>query len=191
MMIINFLFVSLKKIKTMKKIIFICMFFVIGVINLSASPNPIVRRLSYEEIVQSRTPSAVAYNYIMAILAEDYHKMLSYMSDEGKVLLGNLLCEAEKEIGVQSYHDLYSLEGTKYDILSWVNYLQRGYEIAILYIQDEGIYEGKECIRVYIHCVPSDEINERGFQDITRCNNANPKVILTKEVGEWKVLGFK
>lgn len=175
----------------MKRIISFLTFIVIGLTNVIAGPNPIVKRLSYEEITQSRTPYAVAYNYIMAILAEDYPKMLSYMSDEGKVSLGYLMGEAEREFGIQSYHDLYSWEGSKFDILSWKRCLQNGYEVTALYVQDEGIYEGKEHMRVYIHCVPSDEINIRGFQDITRCNSTNPKVILVKENGKWMVLGFK
>ena len=176
----------------MKRIISIFTFIVVVLINVIAGPNPIVKRLSYEEITQSRTPSAVAYNYIMAILAEDYQKMLSYMSDDGKVSLGYLMCEADKEAGIQSYHALYSFEGSKYNILAWLSCIGNGYEVVPLYVQDmDDYYDGKESLGVYIHCVPTNEIGVQGFQDITRCNEINPKVMLTKENGKWMVLGLK
>ena len=151
--------------------------------------NPIVNRLSDREISQDRTPAAIAYNFVLAISHEDWDKMESYLTDDGYYWL-------ESEVGninPRSYRNFFSKSGSKYDILGWKPYLRKGYEVAVLYVQNdaEGFRDGYEHAKVYVHCVPSSQIGKMGFQDIERCNDANPKVMLTKYESGWKVEGFK
>ena len=109
--------------------------------------------------------------------------------------------------------------GEKLNILGWIPALAKNYEVAIAYVQDEWYYEengswywnpdqivkdgmiylpgetvGRIGIlekKVYVTCSPTAEVNNIGFQDITRYGNTNVKVLLQKFDGVWKVTGFK
>ena len=152
------------------------------------SPNPIVNRLSTQEVAQCKTPAAVAYNFVMAALDKDYDRMYSYMIKEGREYLQY---EMEK-YEVNSLNALFSLDG-KLHIFRWLPALDNGYEVAVLYVQDEGEYDGVTYKKVYIGCVPSDQIGLAGFQDIKPYDNyeTNVKVVVVSENGKWKVTGFK
>ena len=183
-----------------------------------AGPNPIVNRLSQQEITENTTPSAIAYNMVCAILQKDWEKMRSYMSLEARITYTDTYIRREYgEYGINSLEDLFSTG--KLAILNWPDALYRGYEVAIAYVQDEWYYEengslyhgfdqvvkdgmiylpGEETPRVginekkvYVTCSPSSEIGYVGFQDITRYGDTNVKVLLQKINGEWKVIGFK
>lgn len=109
--------------------------------------------------------------------------------------------------------------GEKLNILGWIPALAKKYEVAIAYVQDQWYYEesgswywnpdqivkdgviflpvetvGRNGIlekKVYVTCSPTAEVNNIGFQDITRYGNTNVKVLLQKFDGVWKVMGFK
>lgn len=172
----------------MKKILIVIatLFFYMSV--AASSPNPIVNRLSAQEVAQCRTPAAVAYNFVMAALDKDYDRMYSYMAKDGPEYLRY---EMEK-YEVTSLNALFSLEG-KLHIFGWRPALYDGYEVAVLYVQDEGETDGVSYRKVYIGCVPSSQIGIAGFQDIERYDRyeTNVKVIVVTENGRWRVLGFK
>jgi len=150
--------------------------------------NPIVNRLSQSDINSNLKPAAIAYNFVCAICDENWSLMYSYMNEEGV----EWLYDEVREKGFSNLEDFFSEYGSKYNILGWQDYLQNGWEIAVLYMQEEGNYEdGLKHMKIYVHCVPSYEIGCKGFQEITRCNTANPKVMLVKENGQWRVEGFK
>lgn len=172
----------MKKILTAIATLFFCM-------SVAASnPNPIVNRLNAQEVAQCKTPAAVAYNFVMAALDQDYDRMYSYMAKDGREYLQH---EMEKN-EVTSLNALFSLEG-KLHIFGWRPALYDGYEVAVLYVQDEGEYDGVEYKKIYIGCVPSSQIGIAGFQDIERYDRyeTNVKVVVATENGRWKVLGFK
>lgn len=153
-------------------------------------PNSLVERVPKKEIAANITPRAVAYNYIMAILNEDYSKMFSYMSSWGREWTDYVMAEMYAEYGIRTYHELFSLQDSKYNVLGWKPYLKKGYEVAVLYVQDISMFDEEE-VFVYVHCVPSDEINIYSVHGITVCNEAHPKIIVRKEDGVWKVDGIK
>ena len=202
----------------MKKLFFISIVLLLGAMSISAGPNPIVRRLSQQEIAESTTPSAIAYNMVCAILQKDWEKMQSYMSLEAMIAFTDPYIRREYgEYGINSLEDFFSTG--KLGILNWRDALYRGYEVAIAYVQDEWYYEengslyhgfdqvvkdgmiylpGEDSPRVginekkvYVTCSPSSEVNYVGFQDITRYGDTNVKVLLQKFNGRWKVTGFK
>ncbi|MBQ2878687.1 MAG: hypothetical protein IJE42_07140 [Bacteroidaceae bacterium] len=115
---------------------------------------------------------------------------------------------------------LFSAEGgEKLNILGWIPALARDYEVAIAYVQDTWYYEEDGSLyhhfnqvvkdgmiylpdettprvgilekKIYVTCTPTAEINNTGFQDITRYGNTNVKVLLHKVDDTWKVTGFK
>lgn len=186
---------------------------------LFAGPNPIVNRLSAQEVEQCATPAAITYNFIQSILLQDFSKMILYTDAEFTTQMVNDI--NNRGISCSSIFPLYFSEqgGTKLNILGWIPALMRNYEVAIAYVQDEWYFEedgslysqwdavvkdgliylpGEETPRiginhkkVYVTCSPSSEINRVGFQDITRYGNTNVKVMLKKVNGVWRVYGFK
>lgn len=182
------------------------------------SPNPIVKRLSIEEIKQCKTPSSIAYNFIESILCRDYERFLSYTDYEfTKIIIQNI--QTNNLSKDQIFTKLFSEQGgEKLNILGWIPALARNYEVAIAYVQDEWYYEENGCQylafehtvkdgiiylpddptprvgilmkKVYVTCSPTAEINCTGFQNITRYSNTNVKVLLKQINGVWKVTGF-
>ena len=183
------------------------------------APNPVVKRLSEQEIAACTTPSAVAYNMVCAILQKDWKKMRSYMSADTKIYYTDYYIQKEyAEDGITSLEDYFSMG--KLGILGWRDALYRDYEVTIAYVQDDWFYEKEDGSmyhpfdyvikdgmiyiagenqphvginekKVYVTCSPSSEVNRLGFQDITRYGDTNVKVLLQQFDGKWKVTGFK
>lgn len=203
---------------TLNKIYAILLLFIALETTQAQSPNPIVKRLSNQEIAECITPSAIAYNFIESILCRDFYRMLSYTDEEfTKIII--------KEINDYNltydrfFTKFYSSEGgEKLNILGWIPALSRNYEVAVAYEQDEWYYDengsmyshlnqvvkngiiyipgeapkiGINFKKIYITCSPTAEVNYIGFQNITRYGNTNVKVVLHKVNGVWKVNGFK
>lgn len=179
--------------------------------------NPVVTRISAEEIKENATPAAVAYNFVNAILEMDFDKMIEYTPGEYREQLEDefyLQHSGDKD----SFFNQYFSVG-KLGILSWKPALEDGYEVAVAYIQDESkYYEDGEWYRspemilkngkiylpgeseprkteitkkIYITCSPSSEVNNVGFQNISRYGDTNVKVLVDYDNGSWKVVGFK
>ena len=194
----------------MKKIFFSSVMLLFVVTDLLAGPNPIVNRLSQQEILECVTPASIAYNYVIAILNKDYNRAMSYMDIQS--------AESWREAGVDAINELFSTPG-KLNIHGWRPALLNGYEVTIAYVQDEWYYEengsmywnpnavvrngmiylpdettprvGINQKKVYVTCSPSSEIGNVGFQDITRYGDTNVKVLLQKFNGVWRIIGFK
>lgn len=201
------------------KQLFIFFVFLSFFLTANAQSNPIVKRLSIEEIAQCKTLSSVAYNFIESILCRDYERFLSYADYEfTKIIIQNM--QNNNLSKDQIFTTLFSEQGgEKLNILGWIPALARNYEVAIAYVQDEWYYEengnmychfeqivkdgmiyipGETTPRVgilqkkvYVTCSPTAEIDYLGFQDITRYSDTNVKVLLQKFDGAWKVIGFK
>ncbi|MCH5174095.1 MAG: hypothetical protein J1D85_07815 [Bacteroidales bacterium] len=204
----------------MKKIVLIITLTIVANIAKAQYPNPIVKRLSNQEVVECRTPAAVAYNFIESILCRDFERMLSLTDTE---FTTNIIRWVNED---NLTHDLFFVRlfsaqgGEKLNILGWMPALVRNYEVAIAYVQDEWYYmddDGSMCFRldqvvkdgmiyipgedvpraginqkkVYVTCSPTSEVNYVGFQDITRYGDTNVKVLLEQVSGTWKVIGFK
>lgn len=150
------------------------------------SPNPIVQRISNEEIRSCTTPSAVAYNYVEAILYKDFERAKSYMTSESVKLVEEIL--REEHI---TYEEFFSMPGSKLNILGWWPALIRNYEVAVLYVQSEGRDEyNRTCLRIYVGCVPSDQVGLVGFQDITTYGGTNVKILVVHNGEKWECVGF-
>ena len=69
------------------------------------SSNPIVRRLSNQEIAEGKTPSAIAYNFINSILQKDFPRMIQYLDLSPRELqeIGEYM-----QVNGETYETLYS-----------------------------------------------------------------------------------
>jgi len=150
--------------------------------------NPIVNRISPNELKENNTPAAVAYNFVNAILESNTERMLSYMDNK----VANEYERARIANGYANYAPFFSKSGDKLNILGWRPYLEKNCEMAVLFVQDEWFDEyGREIKKVYIGCVPKAEVGQLGFQNITTYGGTNVKVLVAKEKRGWVVLGFK
>ena len=151
-------------------------------------PNPIVNRLSAKEIMSNSTPSAVAYNFVKAILESNPNKMLSYMDFE----TANAFETSRQANGYANYDPFFSEDGSKLNILGWKPFLSNNCEVAVLYVQSEWFDEkGRAVKKVYVGCAPSADVGKKGFQDITTFGDTNVKVLVVRNNEKWKVVGFK
>ncbi len=185
----------------MKTILIFLLTFISFSYAMAAGPNPIVRRLSNVELQKMDSPEAVAYKYVLAILNKDYASMRKlhtddfekyYMTDKHRYNL-TLSQLFDYEFGENSAMHL--------NILQWNRVIGNNWEVAVLYTQNEGEaytnlgLDGSQDMnlyKIYVQCVPSNEIGVMGFQDITRYNNANVKVLVRElSDGKYKVEGFK
>lgn len=182
-------------------------------------PNPIVKRLSDQEIAECKTPASITYNFIEAILCRDFERMLSFADAEFAWDIIRMVNENDLTEDMFFVQNFSQQGGEKLNILGWIPALLRNYEVAIAYVQDEWYYEKdgelymsleQEVIggmiylpgedkprvginekKVYVTCSPTAEVNRVGFQYITRYGNTNVKVLLKSVNGVWKVIGFK
>lgn len=171
----------------MKKILFVFLCLQVGLNVYSQSPNPIVKRLSNDEIQQNYTPAAIAYNFVFHLALENWDLAMAYYTPEvGSAIVskGNYHKACEDSFNNPNNEKLY--------IKGWRPALYGQWEIAVLYVQDEGYDEyGREMKKVYIGCVPSSQVGSTGFQDIQRYSNTNVKVLVVKCNNAWRVCGFK
>lgn len=198
--------------------VFILLIMVLGPVH-SQSPNPIVKRLSNQEIAECKTPAAITYNLICAILQKDFDKMRSYMDLRGMIYYTDSYIRKDYgEYGINSLVDYFSTG--KLAILTWLPALFGEYEVAIAYVQDLWLYEedGSRYVcgdnddvrngmvylygeednprvvinekKVYVTCSPSSEVNNVGFQDITSYGNLYVEIFLEQINGTWKVTGL-
>lgn len=179
------------------------------------SSNPIVQRLSNQEIAECKTPAAVAYSFTIAILQKDFDKMLSYID-----FTPNEAQEIEEYLqeSRETYETLYSQNKDVVALWSWLPALGNGFEIAIADMEDiwlaktdygwtihpdqivkDGMvyipgeknpYVGIHEKRVYVTCSPSSEINSFTFNDITRYEDSQVEVVLRQNEEKWVVDNF-
>lgn len=214
----------------MKRIILLMMLMLLSIGFMYTIDNPTVTRISSGEIKECKTPSSVAYNFIIACLNKDKNRILSLSTSDFREMIS------------ADYNDFISSfsnpENTKLYIDSWLP-IPEGCEIAVLYDQideykietpeieiveepfiEESVeeLESEEYVieeaveendiageidvaepastlvtyhKVYVNVVPSSEIDNVGFQDITRRFGTNVKVVVENIDGKWLVRGFK
>lgn len=169
----------------MKKLFMICALVLSTAFALKAqSPNPIVTRLSTQEITECKTPAAVAYNYIMACLNRNRGRIIALSTPDMQEYLADNYNEFIGMFSNPNREKLY--------IDSWTP-VPAGCEIAVLYVQsaEPSNYAPGTLKMVYINVVPSREIGKTGFQDITRMFRTNVKVVVENIDGRWMAAGFK
>lgn len=183
---------------------------------IHSARNPIVQRISQQEISENKTPAAVAYNFVDAILKNDFDKIIANSDYEFMDYIQNYYngdCKA-------MINDMFTVGIL--GVLSWKPALENGHEVTVAFIQDESGYLGddgqwwwpvgvsyelkggkmylsgenkpKETLimkKIYITCSPSEQVGNVGFQDITRYGGTNVKALVAYRDGEWKVYGFK
>lgn len=148
------------------------------------SPNPTVTRISSQEISECKTPAGVAYNFVVACLNKDKQRIIALSTPEWQQLLRKDYASFIGQFSDPNYTKLY--------IDSWLP-VPSGCEIAVLYVQNENYSDiaPGTLKKVYINVVPSREIGNTGFQDITRMFNTNVKVMVQNINGKWMASGFK
>lgn len=168
----------------MKKLSLILLIFITAIAVKAEDTNPIVTRLSAQEISECKTPAAVAYNYVIACLNRDRSRIMSLSTPKWQEYLAENYDEFISNFSNADYQKLY--------IDSWIP-IPTGCEIAILYVQSENPsnYAPGTLKKVYINVVPSREIGNTGFQDITHMFTTNVKVMVERVNGRWLASGFK
>lgn len=151
--------------------------------------NPLVKRISSEEIAQNKTPAAVAYNLVISIFNSDTRGIMENLTSD----VADEWEELRISEGYANFDSFFSGPEEKLNIKGWKEKLESGdYEIAVLFVQNEWFDKyGRVCKKVYVDCVPSSEVNVMGFQDITRDTGTNVKVLVVDDNGKWKAIGFK
>ena len=138
--------------------------------------NPIVQRLGEAERESCNTPAAVAYEFVMAAIRGDKEEMI-HLSDYE---YGEYI-----DTNYQRLMNEFRSDG-KLNLMHW-DPVPEGFEITPLAVQTEyDVYR-----KVYIDCIPSHEIGNTGFQDVSRDMMTNVKVMLTDTGERWVVTGFK
>lgn len=200
----------------MLKKFFIIILSVIAFESVNAQyPNSIVRRLSNQEIAECKTPAAITYNFVCAILQKDFVKMMSYVDyDPSEVQ------EIEEYLQTtgETYETIYSKNENVVALLSWLPALDDGFELVIANIEDfwlakidggwmfhpdqivkdgmiyipgeEKPYEGIHEKRVSVICSPSSEVNALTFNDISRYKDNQVEVDLRFKNDKWVVRNF-
>ena len=146
-----------------------------GLTDDNYSPNPIVYRLDSQQIAECKTPASVAYNFVIAMMNKDQERMEQLSIGQFKEIIHNQFDTLISSL----YYD------EKLNVYQWLP-IKYGYEIAVLYVQDENSLVKK----VYIDCIPSREIDNVGFQDVSRDMHTNVKVLVNHDSGRcwWKDL---
>lgn len=155
----------------MKKLIVLLAFFSFCYA-MAERPNPIVTRLSDIELQKNNSPEVVAYKYVLAILHNDYVAMRQLHTDD----FDNYYME-DKHQNNLTLTQLFDYEfgensRMKLNILQWNEVIGRNWEVAVLYTQNEeqafnNLGLDGTCYhnvyKVYVQCVPSNEIGVMGF----------------------------
>lgn len=147
--------------------------------------------LSISEIRDNKTPKAVAWNFVMSIINQDYYQMES-LSD---ALFINEINNWMKEIGTTSYYQLFK-EEIIHDIVGMRPVMRDGWRLVCSeeyyhdlsnYGVDES-YMGLQACSVSFNCMKDGQIYS--WQSNTE-HDTTARVILIYKENKWKVLGFK
>lgn len=181
--------------------------------------NPIVNRLSKEEIEEGTTPAAVAYNFVNVLLNNDEKAIMSLLTDEWREHLQNII-NVNFDGNFKDFLNDY-FKGRRLNIMPWKDLVNQGYEITVGLIDDESTFnedgswygnpyqkviEGQIYLpgeseprptkitnKVYIICCPSAQVGNTHFQDIDLYDNNYMRVFVEwcgPENG-WKAAWFK
>lgn len=164
--------------------------------NLSAHENPqeytqAFYVLSDQEIKECKTPSAVAWNFVMSIVDQDYTRMES-LTDS---LLISDFETMMKENNISSYKDFFTEEVIN-DISGMRPILREGWQLVCddgwyVDFSDDDIDEYYKTLQGYtLHfdCMKNGEMYS--LQPV-REHDATARVILVYNKGKWLVIGFK
>jgi len=146
-----------------------------------------VERLSIRELMENKTPAAVALNFVESIYYSDTDGMLSYMTPE----MREVYEEQRNNDGYPNYDPYFSIPDSNLNIKGWKKLIdQSGYEFAV-------IWEGKKKADKYGHprkqvtvaCVRL--LNMTRVWHIDGCGKPEVDVLLVYISSCWKVEGIK
>lgn len=150
-----------------------------------------IDRLNKAEIDVNETPHAVAYNFVTSIITEDYTQTMALMtSGLFFELMPDLLGE-----GV-TINQLFSTE-YMHDVVDMRPVVKLGYEVVIVaslafnsveYFEEDSKYRGQTAYGFKFDCA---DANNKLYDGSQGQYDTDVTVMVVKEDGKWKVLGFK
>ena len=147
--------------------------------------------LSSGEIAECKSPQAVAWNFVMSIVNEDYARMES-LCEKAYV---NEMREWMRADGIASYSQIYT-EEVIHDICGMRPVLREGWQLVCddEYYHDvarydrDGSYNGLKGCSVSFDCMKDGQIYS--WSD-NREHDTTARVILVNKDNKWQVIGFK
>lgn len=193
-----------------RKILFLLFLSTAPLLSVHAQTNnPIIHGLSAHEISECSTPSSIAYNYVMAILMEDYHKAASFMeaSDAYRFIrdlkeYGTEICDEYyfNELGLSHWKQAlaygYALITTDINDDCWAAKTDYGWMIhpnqivknGMVYIPGEDKpYVGIYSKNIYVACCPISEVNYARFNDVKWYNNMLLQISVKFDNNQWVI----
>ena len=178
--------VRLKKYITMKRIKLgmLCLW-----LSLSMSAQN-YHTINSEEIEKCKTPQAIAWNFVMSIINQDYYRMESLCD---KVFL-NELQEEMKQVGASSYYQFFT-EDIVHDIVGMRPVMREGWRLVCTdeYFHDlsryniDDYYKSLQACSVSFNCMKDNQI----YSWQSDAHDTTARVILVYKDDKWQVVGFK
>lgn len=150
-----------------------------------------IERLSPAEISENSTPKVVAYNFVTSVIEENYHTTVELMTlGYFFELMPDLFGE-----GIP-INQLFSPE-YMHDIVDMRPVVKLGYEVVIVasqdidseeYFEEGSKYRGQSAYAFKFDCA---DANNKFYDGSQGQYDTDVTVMVVKEVGKWKVFGFK
>ncbi len=162
-----------------------CLFLSLGIVAQS------YHSLNSDEIKECKTPQAIAWNFVMSIVNQDYYRM-EPLCDR---LFLKELHDWMKEEGVSSYNQLFTEEKV-HDIVGIRPVMREGwrlvcadeyyYDLSGYAIDDD--YKSLQACSVSFNCMKDNQIYS--WQS-NKEHDTTARVILVYKDEKWQVIGFK
>lgn len=162
-----------------------CLFLSLGIVAQS------YHSLNSDEINECKTPQAIAWNFVMSVINQDYYQMES-LCDR---LFLKELHDWMKEEGVSSYNQLFTEEKI-HDIVGMRPVMREGWRLVCEdeYYHDlsgydiDDDYKKLQACSVRFNCMKDNQIYS--WQSNTE-HDTTARVILVYKGDKWHVIGFK
>ena len=147
--------------------------------------------LSSSEIEECKTPQAIAWNFVMSIINQDYYRMESLCD---KLFLNDLQ-EWMKQAGVTSYYQFFT-EDKVHDIVGMRPVMREGWRLVCddEYFHDlsdysvDEYYKSLQACSIHFNCMKNNQLYS--WQS-DRKHDTTARVILVYKDDKWQVIGFK
>lgn len=168
----------------MKRVILVLTIFLCSSIGVAQKAE----RLSRNEINANETPRAVAYNFVISIIEEDYVTMTKLMTSE---CLADLIEEMRED--KLTFSEYFSSDNDVHDIVEMRPVVRMGYQLVI---DDMGVLNSNDysanrdvpMCYVSFDCV---DANNKYYDGTYGKYDTTVDVYLVKQNGIWKVFEFK
>ncbi len=175
----------------MRKIVLTVILLACSLITIGAQD---IERLDEQTIAECKTPEAVAYNFIMAVVTEDYDKMEKLVTPDFSQMVSEIMAEE----GFETYSQFFNSEIVGGDIV-WARdeLLELGLDLVISkkYFHSSqafhGVDQDKELLSINFHLALQDAIITTDDSGTFGRDGRVGRIILECVNGEWKVWSFK